>query len=190
VPAGIIITLPYVEALNNTPGTFFQDYQWNLNSIFDPNLTGTGHQPLGYDQWSAFYGRYRVLSVRVQFTAVNFSTVDTLRVLMAATNSITALDTINAPEQPNAIATVLSIKGGNDVVTLDRTYDLPVVNGRTLSEYRGSDTTQSAFGTSPTERLILHCFLATITGGNVTAQTETRMWYTVELFDPLELTES
>lgn len=35
---------------------------FRLNSLFDPDFTGTGTQPIGFDQWSALYNRYRVHS--------------------------------------------------------------------------------------------------------------------------------
>ena len=35
------------------------------NSLFDPDFTFTGHQPMGYDQWSAIYERYTVLSSKI-----------------------------------------------------------------------------------------------------------------------------
>lgn len=42
------------------------------NSLYDPDVTGVGGQPEGYDQWSSFYNRYRVYGskCRVQFTTV------------------------------------------------------------------------------------------------------------------------
>ncbi len=38
------------------------------NDCFDPDFTGTGHQPNGYDQWSAFYSYQTVVasSIRAQ----------------------------------------------------------------------------------------------------------------------------
>ncbi len=35
-----------------------------LNSVYDPNSTGTGHQPYGFDQLAAFYQQYLVHGVR------------------------------------------------------------------------------------------------------------------------------
>jgi hypothetical protein len=35
-------------------------YVFALNSCYDPNVTGTGQQPLGFDQWSLFYNHYVV----------------------------------------------------------------------------------------------------------------------------------
>jgi len=33
---------------------------FRLNSLFDPDFTATGHQPLGFDQWAQFYNHYVV----------------------------------------------------------------------------------------------------------------------------------
>jgi len=37
-------------------------YQWRTNSLFDPNFTGTGHQPYGFDQMKTYYASYLVTS--------------------------------------------------------------------------------------------------------------------------------
>lgn len=49
---------------------------WNLNSLFDPNSTGVGHQPLYYDQLFSItgpYQRYTVHTVLMKITATNVS---------------------------------------------------------------------------------------------------------------------
>jgi hypothetical protein len=46
-------------------------YQFRANSIFDPDLTGVGHQPLASDEWGAFYNKYRVLKVHYTFIVSN-----------------------------------------------------------------------------------------------------------------------
>ncbi|AYP28731.1 MAG: putative capsid protein [Circoviridae sp.] len=38
---------------------------FSMNSLFDPNRTGTGHQPYGFDQLAAFYGRYYVTGAKM-----------------------------------------------------------------------------------------------------------------------------
>jgi hypothetical protein len=36
------------------------DYFYSANGIFDPDITGTGHQPIGFDQIMTFYEQYTV----------------------------------------------------------------------------------------------------------------------------------
>lgn len=38
------------------------NYVFDLNACYDPDSTGTGHQPYPYDQWTTFYGRYQVVN--------------------------------------------------------------------------------------------------------------------------------
>lgn len=41
---------------------------FRMNSVFDPDYTGTGHQPLYFDQLAAVYGRYAVLGTKITAT--------------------------------------------------------------------------------------------------------------------------
>ena len=36
-----------------------------LNSLFDPNLSGLGHQPRGFDQLMAVYEKYTVVAAKI-----------------------------------------------------------------------------------------------------------------------------
>lgn len=47
---------------------FVTDQVYRLNSLFDPDETGVGHQPYGYDQITPLYRNYKVNAVRVKFT--------------------------------------------------------------------------------------------------------------------------
>jgi hypothetical protein len=40
------------------------------NGIYDPDITGTGHQPLGFDQWIGFYNHFTVtgFTMKVYFS--------------------------------------------------------------------------------------------------------------------------
>jgi hypothetical protein len=46
----------------------------SANGMFDPDITSSGHQPLGFDNFSLFYDHYMVLGAKVTVTAVNVST--------------------------------------------------------------------------------------------------------------------
>lgn len=42
-------------------------HEFRLNSPYDPYYSGGGHQPRGFDQWAAFYRRYRVTQAKLSF---------------------------------------------------------------------------------------------------------------------------
>jgi len=44
--------------------------EWGLNCAFDPDLTGVGHQPMGFDQMSALWKSYRVTRVDFKVRAI------------------------------------------------------------------------------------------------------------------------
>jgi len=44
---------------------------WTVNSAFDPNNSGTGHQPSFYDTFAGVYSRYFVRAFKVELEIVN-----------------------------------------------------------------------------------------------------------------------
>ncbi len=46
-------------------------YIYRANSLFDPDFTGVGGQPIGYDQWKVLYQKYRVIAVGIEVEAVS-----------------------------------------------------------------------------------------------------------------------
>ena len=72
-PEQILVPLKYVsEKIDILCTSGAGNYHlFNFNNCYDPDRTGTGHQPLGWDQWVAFYGIYRVISASVKVVAIN-----------------------------------------------------------------------------------------------------------------------
>lgn len=58
--------------LSSTSGSIGKQV-WNMNSIFDPDATGTGHQPLWHDTLIGIYNHYSVTksTLRVRFIATH-----------------------------------------------------------------------------------------------------------------------
>lgn len=66
-PATSKVELTYCEEVNipnKTAGS--ATYNFILNGLFDPNSTGIGHQPRGFDQWMQIYNKYTVIGARVK----------------------------------------------------------------------------------------------------------------------------
>ena len=69
-PQSMKTQLRYTERIEFSPtGTGVNQYQFVGNGLYDPNLTGTGHQPRGFDQFMDVYKRFTVLgsTCTVQF---------------------------------------------------------------------------------------------------------------------------
>lgn len=55
----------------NSTNTFIADHIFRLNSLYDPDLTFTGHQPYGFDQMALLYRNYKVNGVLIKATVNN-----------------------------------------------------------------------------------------------------------------------
>lgn len=56
--------LTYYDTKTIAPDTGAAKHVFNLANIYDPDVTGGGHQPAFYDQWKTYYNKYRVLGAR------------------------------------------------------------------------------------------------------------------------------
>lgn len=65
--------LNYSENIPITTGVM-NFYNWRLNSVYDPNFTGTGGQPLWHDQLAAIYTSYKVNGCKFKIMATNLGT--------------------------------------------------------------------------------------------------------------------
>jgi hypothetical protein len=62
-------SMRYAEVVNlSGVAGALNTYQFALNGLFDPNITGSGHQPIGYDQWNVFFRNYLVHGARFKIT--------------------------------------------------------------------------------------------------------------------------
>lgn len=76
-PAKVTATLKYVErvTLTNAAPSAPQTHNFSCNSLYDPNASGSGHQPLYFDQLMALYDQYCVILSRIKLTFTNTGTV-------------------------------------------------------------------------------------------------------------------
>lgn len=83
LPKQLFNRLKYVESAVVTLTTGgFQKYLFSCNGMYDPNYTGTGHQPMYFGKINELYDHYTVLSsaIRVTYTSgVSPSTTQVLR---------------------------------------------------------------------------------------------------------------
>lgn len=132
------------------------------NSIYDPDFTGTGHQPLGHDQYSSFYHKYCVVGAYVTVRFVPCT--DTYNEpIQAGTGSVAFSINISDGngvgaqdeafwENPHTITAVTSdpIQDANRTITLKKYVSNPRFLGRTRDEYVGEKDFQAEMGSNPT----------------------------------------
>lgn len=138
--------------------------QFRLASIYDPDLTSTGHQPYNHDQFAALYSSYKVVSVQVRLLA----TPVVLSIVGGsgyATQPLLPLDLVVRPdnydgspsgananweleaERPKACH--FTISPGSRPLNFRRTYSVPYILGIKKQEYLDSPDYFTPMGSNP-----------------------------------------
>jgi hypothetical protein len=98
----------YVEyvTLTSTAGAL-ASYQFSCNGMFDPNITGTGHQPMYFDNMAAMYDHYTVF--RSHLTLEVLPTSADMKVALYIDDDTSTTATVEAAgEMPTGTSTILS----------------------------------------------------------------------------------
>lgn len=190
IPQRFIAKMKYAEQVStDTNGHFY----FNLNSIFDPNRTGIGHQPYGHDTFQTLYNRYRVISCgwRIQPQYASPSALTPLQVGCMPANEVLLFGTLSELRENPRAKYVTQQPGGSAVTLSGKTY-IPSLVGRTKAQYMADDRYQATMGSSPNELAILNVVasnLSTDAPGSG-AVFNVLLEYTVEFFDVKHLTQS
>lgn len=68
-PRTTMVKLRYVDSCDLDPGAgTVAQHVFSANSCFDPNVTGFGHQPMNFDEWSSLYNHYVVVGSKITAT--------------------------------------------------------------------------------------------------------------------------
>lgn len=109
-------------------------WQFRLNNMFDPDLTGVGHQPQWYDQLSAVYSYVSIAASKIKVTFIPANVSDTEAndkgPYICGITTVSGTSTFSAASYPalledgNSVHSVIVDKqGSNNAVTLTQTYD-------------------------------------------------------------------
>jgi len=168
--------------------TLITGYNFNLNSVYDPNRTGIGHQPYGYDTLATMYNRYRVIACSWAISCYNTGSVMRLGCLVG--NDVASIVSISdLVERPRA-QFITQIPGGSTQVLKGKAY-IPSVVGRSKAQYMADDRYQAQVGADPSELAILQLAVGTMADGLIDGTSLTiTLEYTVEYFDMKPLAQS
>lgn len=160
-------------------------YRFNLNSIFDPNRTGIGHQPYGHDTLQSMYNRYRVISCSYVIQVIANATINCA--VLPANEEVSPNAMYEVKESPRA-KFVAQNPGGSMKILKGSVY-LPSLVGRTKAQYMADDRYQAQYGASPSELAILNVFTQQINDGTTDQlpQITVTLEYLVESFDVKQL---
>ncbi len=192
-----MVRLKYTEQISLDPGAAaVAHFLFRANSMFDPNSTGGGHQPVGFDQWAIFYNFYSCISSKIKVT---FFSTDPSEAL---TNGIVGIyvndDNISTTTiqgmvefQNTKYAHIGPGDGGSGIVTVRNSYNAAKTFGRPKSVYTASSDGTGGMGDSgpegfnPKDTAVYDIFVgpARLVDDLNRVDMLVEIWYTCLLFD-------
>jgi len=128
-------------------------YTYRLNSLYDPDETGVGNQPVGFDQLMALYKYYRVIRAKVTCLFANTGTTAYI-VAVPSGNATDPGGFQSASCWPQAKYCVIGAAGGESTQKLELDIDI-----RKFFGYHSDNWDMDLTGTTssnPTQMLYLH----------------------------------
>lgn len=192
IPDRMIVKLVY-EGVYAATGPFI--YAFRANSIYDPDYTGTGGQPLGRDQWATLYSKYRVFASKIEVKACNIDSTNATIMAIIPDNSLTlTYTTLAVSEYPRSRTFVMApCNGGRSAIIGRHKCKINHIAGLTSTQFKGDPDWASVMGSNPINTVYWNIVFQNLES-NTTAtgkqQMRAKVTYYVELFDRVELTAS
>jgi len=186
------VTLKYYEFVSFSMATTVGSQQlFNLNSLFDPNRTGTGHQPYYYDNLALMYNRYRVLRAKWRITvSASLGVLAAVVPMNGTTTSVSNQTTFEAvAEMPWAKNTIIPASGG-PIYTFKGSIDMNVLNGVPKQEFLDDDRFEAQIGASPAELIVLLIAMYNPNGATATAYAGCELIFEANMHDQLPVSQS
>lgn len=148
-------------------GNLCTNHLWNLNSLFDPNNSGVGSQPRGFDQLlPTIYQKYRVFAVKATFQPIiiGAGVGGTGLFGIQAVNGTTPL--ITTPTDARECIGVKSwvVSDTRTPPKFSKYFRCADVAGMPKSAYNGDDQTMAAYNANPITLSRINTFCASPDG--------------------------
>lgn len=126
-PKSFVTKHRYVQTFTLDPGISVPATQlFRCLNIFDPDYTGTGHQPLGYDQMTPIYDHYNVLGAKIKVKAMSAAadagSGGTVVGIYIDDDQIPSSQYDTILEQGNGVSRILTGNTANGYVTMSKTF--------------------------------------------------------------------
>jgi len=141
-------SLKYVEEVTFSGTGTTTNQVMRLNSLFDPNFTGVGHQPKYFDQLAAVYGTYIVLSTdfNVKLSNANSNSVRYAIAVSDVSQSVTGVQDLS--ESKRAVSGFLGLNSGyRSVAQHSGSINMATLHGDKYVD--AQDNLQSGVAASP-----------------------------------------
>lgn len=157
-PQNAVVKLRYSGAIVLLPNAGDRyNWVWRVNGLYDCDITGTGHQPLGYDQLSAIWTTYQVTGCKFKAVCVPVNTPPETMITVGTyitTDTAVASSADAAREQPTwqgktfaSMYTEAGMTAGP--ITLERYIDMASAVGLKKVLYEANPDNTALVGANP-----------------------------------------
>lgn len=143
-----------VKTLTSTTGSV-ATHQFAINDLFDPDYTGTGHQPLYFDEYAAIYNKYKVFGCKYKIMILSKTDdVNGMLSINASDDSTTPVSSATEfMEQGNARQAVVSGQEGQNRKYITGYFSIKKLLGvKNLQD----DDFRTAVSTNPSNRVFMN----------------------------------
>ncbi len=163
----LVRRLPYFQTISLNANIAPQNHIFSANGCFDPDITGAGHQPLGFDQYMALYDHYKVLSsiITVDFFP-HTSTgpeADQMFAGVILVDDTTPNGSLQNIIENNANYRTLSAGAGAQTIRVKNKFDIKTYF---RSRSKGAADLLGTNAANPTEQAFYHVWVAPCNGGD------------------------
>lgn len=176
--------LTYSDMISVAPGASTYEYCFRGTSLYDPDKTSTGHQPLYYDQYATLFGRYKVNASRITLTYYNSASIPTVVTIVPHKDDITFSSIDQAYEMPRR-------KG----ITVD--YDKRIgrvshfIRNKQMLPLAARDTFVTATDNNPTFNWHWNIFLNSFDEfTNITGKLKVQIKFYCQFLEPIDVSTS
>jgi hypothetical protein len=186
----MVMTYAFQTSVTCTAGSFASQV-FVGNGLYDPDSTGVGAQPLGFDQWMAIYTRYRVIAsaIRVNFATPDITTNDQGVITVAVTPNVIVSNFTNigaATAQPYSKMKLQNgLSGGlGQLGPLTSMMETDLIMGVTKNAVLADDTLAGSNTSNPTNPWHWHCNVVPVDlGATTTVQLIGVIHFLVDFYD-------
>lgn len=182
--------LKYTEMLSLTSSAVVGNasvYVYSANGLYDPNITGVGHQPRGFDEMINLYYHYRVLGAKITFRGTNGDgDFGQIFGISLQGSYITNTNMTDYTEDTNSVSRIVGNNDGSSTITI--TYKC--APHKFLGLKYDEDSLRGDSTTNPTEQAYFHIFTNSVGGVASAVKGEVSIEYLCQFFEPISLTQS
>lgn len=188
-PLASLATLTYCDndfSLTSTAGVYARD-TYRINSMYDPDATGGGNQPNGFDIMMGLYDHYQVLSASIVVTITHCDQRSVIGINTSDRNTpLINLETLRIfQENPGSkYKYIIKSDDNRGAVVLKTKTDLPKFFGIPRKSFIGSSRFIGQSTTNPDDPAAYHVMLWGLNSATSTIRYSVRMEFNCLFSEP------